>query len=192
METMETKVNTTNETESAAHQTGMMDIKDFDYDLPEELIAQDPLSDRSSSRLMVLDKETGEICKQSISLPASPIRGTELLIIGHDWQTAMHLVIQSPLWERLMESLSEKATAMQAELDAARCRGAVVENIEFGRNSDAHGRSVRSLSGEVDCFVPTIKNRDSNDHVHVDDVLHAISADDFNKRIIHSDSKITE
>lgn len=139
-----------------------------------------------------LDKETGEICRQSISLPASPIRGTELLIIGHVWQTAMHLVIQSPLWERLMESLSEKATAMQAELDAARCRGAVVENIEFGRNSDAHGRSVRSLSGEVDCFVPTIKNRDSNDHVHVDDVLHAISADDFNKRIIHSDSKITE
>ena len=40
METMETKVNTTNETESAAHQTGMMDINDFDYDLPEELIAQ--------------------------------------------------------------------------------------------------------------------------------------------------------
>ena len=31
METMETKVNTTNETESAAHQTGMMDINDFDY-----------------------------------------------------------------------------------------------------------------------------------------------------------------
>ena len=47
METMETKVNTTNETESAAHQTGMMDINDFDYDLPEELIAQDPIEDRS-------------------------------------------------------------------------------------------------------------------------------------------------
>ena len=38
-----------------------MDVKDFDYYLPEELIAQDPLEDRSSSRLMVLDKETGEI-----------------------------------------------------------------------------------------------------------------------------------
>ncbi len=34
---------------------------DYYYDLPEELIAQDPLSDRSSSRLMVLNKETGEI-----------------------------------------------------------------------------------------------------------------------------------
>ncbi|MDO5403367.1 MAG: tRNA preQ1(34) S-adenosylmethionine ribosyltransferase-isomerase QueA [Eubacteriales bacterium] len=38
-----------------------MDLHDFYYDLPEELIAQDPLSDRSSSRLMLLDKNTGEI-----------------------------------------------------------------------------------------------------------------------------------
>ena len=37
-----------------------MDVKDFDYELPEELIAQDPLEDRSSSRLMVLDKTSGE------------------------------------------------------------------------------------------------------------------------------------
>ena len=36
-----------------------MQVKDFDYELPEELIAQDPLEDRSSSRLLVLDKETG-------------------------------------------------------------------------------------------------------------------------------------
>lgn len=33
---------------------------DFYYDLPQELIAQDPLEDRSSSRLLVLDKETGK------------------------------------------------------------------------------------------------------------------------------------
>ena len=38
-----------------------MDVKDFDYELPEELIAQDPLADRSSSRLMVVDKKTGEV-----------------------------------------------------------------------------------------------------------------------------------
>ena len=37
-----------------------MDVKDFDYELPKELIAQDPLLDRSASRLMVLDKHTGE------------------------------------------------------------------------------------------------------------------------------------
>ncbi|MFU0828264.1 MAG: S-adenosylmethionine:tRNA ribosyltransferase-isomerase [Lachnoclostridium sp.] len=38
-----------------------MKKQDFYFDLPKELIAQDPLEDRSSSRLMVLHKETGEI-----------------------------------------------------------------------------------------------------------------------------------
>ena len=36
-----------------------MKRQDFYFDLPEELIAQDPLEDRSSSRLLVLDKKTG-------------------------------------------------------------------------------------------------------------------------------------
>lgn len=35
--------------------------QDFSFDLPQELIAQDPLKDRAGSRLLVLDKETGEI-----------------------------------------------------------------------------------------------------------------------------------
>jgi len=38
-----------------------MKTEDFFFDLPESLIAQVPLSDRSSSRLMVVDKETGEV-----------------------------------------------------------------------------------------------------------------------------------
>ncbi len=37
-----------------------MNLHDFYYDLPQELIAQDPLEDRSSSRLLVLNRETGE------------------------------------------------------------------------------------------------------------------------------------
>ena len=40
-------------------------VADFDYELPEELIAQTPLSDRPSSRLLVLDKETGEVSHRS-------------------------------------------------------------------------------------------------------------------------------
>ena len=38
-----------------------MNVKDFYYDLPQELIAQDPLEDRSSSRLLVLGKKDGLI-----------------------------------------------------------------------------------------------------------------------------------
>ena len=38
-----------------------MNLHDFSYDLPKELIAQDPLTDRASSRLMIMDRKTGEI-----------------------------------------------------------------------------------------------------------------------------------
>ena len=37
-----------------------MNVKDFDFELPQELIAQDPLEDRSGSKLLVLDKDTGK------------------------------------------------------------------------------------------------------------------------------------
>ena len=45
------------------HGLDMSELKkaDFYFDLPEELIAQDPLEDRSSSRLLMLDKKTGEV-----------------------------------------------------------------------------------------------------------------------------------
>ena len=38
-----------------------MEVTDFDYDLPEELIAQTPVEPRDSSRLLVMDKKTGEL-----------------------------------------------------------------------------------------------------------------------------------
>lgn len=39
----------------------ILNIEEFDYDLPEELIAQTPLKDRDTSRLLVLNRENGEI-----------------------------------------------------------------------------------------------------------------------------------
>ena len=36
-------------------------VTDFDYDLPQELIAQHPMEPRDHSRLLVVDKKTGEI-----------------------------------------------------------------------------------------------------------------------------------
>ncbi|HEX9029487.1 MAG TPA: S-adenosylmethionine:tRNA ribosyltransferase-isomerase, partial [Anaerolineales bacterium] len=38
-----------------------MKTSDFDYDLPEEYIAQTPAEPRDASRLMVLDRQTGQI-----------------------------------------------------------------------------------------------------------------------------------
>ena len=42
-----------------------MKVSDFNYDLPEELIAQHPVEPRDTSRLMTLDKENGAICHKA-------------------------------------------------------------------------------------------------------------------------------
>ncbi len=60
-----------------------MEVRDFDYELPEELIAQDPLEDRSSSRLMVLDKETGEIGHQVFTDILDQLNPEDCLVINN-------------------------------------------------------------------------------------------------------------
>lgn len=42
-------------------QAGKLAIADFDYELPQDRIAQEPLADRAASKLMLLDRETGSI-----------------------------------------------------------------------------------------------------------------------------------
>ena len=60
-----------------------MDVKDFYYDLPQELIAQDPLEDRSSSRLMVLDKITGEVEHRHFKDITEYLRPGDCLVINN-------------------------------------------------------------------------------------------------------------
>ena len=60
-----------------------MDVKDFYYDLPQELIAQDPLEDRSSSRLMVLDKATGEVEHRHFKDIVDYLRPGDCLVINN-------------------------------------------------------------------------------------------------------------
>ena len=59
-----------------------MKTKDFYYDLPEELIAQTPLADRSSSRLMLLDKASGEIEHSVFSRLPEYLRAGDCLVMN--------------------------------------------------------------------------------------------------------------
>ncbi len=59
-----------------------MKTSDFNYDLPEELIAQDPLLDRSSSRLMHLDRKTGKVTHGSFRDVASFLEPGDTLVIN--------------------------------------------------------------------------------------------------------------
>lgn len=60
-----------------------MERKDFYYDLPQELIAQDPLADRASSRLMVLDKTTGGIEHKSFRDIVQYLRQGDCLVLNN-------------------------------------------------------------------------------------------------------------
>ena len=60
-----------------------MNVKDFDYELPEELIAQDPLLDRSGSRLMVLDKQDGSIMHKHFTDILEELTAGDCLVINN-------------------------------------------------------------------------------------------------------------
>ena len=60
-----------------------MRVEDFDYELPEELIAQDPLEKRDASRLMVLDKNTGEVWHRHFDDIRDYIRPGDCLVINN-------------------------------------------------------------------------------------------------------------
>ena len=55
---------------------------DYDYELPKELIAQDPLAERSSSRLLVLDRNSGAVSHHVFSEIASFLRAGDLLVLN--------------------------------------------------------------------------------------------------------------
>lgn len=60
-----------------------MKTSDFYFDLPEELIAQDPLEDRSSSRLLVLNKETGEVTHRVFKDIKEYLRPGDCLVLNN-------------------------------------------------------------------------------------------------------------
>ena len=59
-----------------------MDIELFDYDLPKELIAQTPLKDRSASRLLVLNKRTGEIVHEHFTSIIDYLHKGDVLVLN--------------------------------------------------------------------------------------------------------------
>ncbi|MCI8606736.1 MAG: tRNA preQ1(34) S-adenosylmethionine ribosyltransferase-isomerase QueA [Hungatella sp.] len=59
-----------------------MNVSDFNFELPQELIAQDPLEERSSSRLLVLHKNTGETEHRSFRDLKSYLQKGDCLVIN--------------------------------------------------------------------------------------------------------------
>jgi S-adenosylmethionine:tRNA ribosyltransferase-isomerase len=59
-----------------------VNVTDFDFDLPEELIAQDPPAERGGSRLLVLDRATGGVSHHRFAELPSLLRAGDLLVVN--------------------------------------------------------------------------------------------------------------
>jgi S-adenosylmethionine:tRNA ribosyltransferase-isomerase len=60
-----------------------MDVRDFDFDLHPELIAQEPAAERSSARLLHLARENGAIAHTSVSALPTLLRAGDLLVVNN-------------------------------------------------------------------------------------------------------------
>src|ERR1700675_2402798 len=58
-------------------------VSDFNYDLPERLIAQEPASRRDSSRLLVVDRATGELKDSFFTQLPEHLRAGDLLVLNN-------------------------------------------------------------------------------------------------------------
>ena len=70
--------------------------QDFSFHLPEELIAQSPLSVRSASRLLVLDGATGAIADRVMGDLPSYLRAGDLLVFNDTRVVAARIVGSKP------------------------------------------------------------------------------------------------
>ena len=71
-------------------------LSDYDYDLPERLIAQTPLEDRAASRLLVLPKVGGPVEHRHFSEVPSLLQGGDLLVLNDTRVTALRLQGRKP------------------------------------------------------------------------------------------------
>lgn len=60
-----------------------MHITDFDYDLPDELIAQEPLKDRQNSRMLVIDRASGNIADENFSNLTQCLRKGDVMVVNN-------------------------------------------------------------------------------------------------------------
>ena len=131
-----------------------MNTADFDFDLPEELIAQTPLEKRDASRLLVVDKETGAFSDQHFDQIIDQLQPGDALVMnntrvlparlyGIKPETGGHVELlllkntQGDDWEVLAKPAKRLRVGAQISFGDGRLTATVVEELDHG------GRIVR-------------------------------------------------
>ena len=123
--------------------------KDFDFDLPEELIAQTPLKDRTSSRLLVVNKTTHTIEDKHFSDLLEELEEGDTLVVnntrvlparlyGTKEETGAHIEVllltntEGDKWETLVKPAKRMKVGSVVSFGDGRLKATVVEELEQG------------------------------------------------------------
>lgn len=128
-----------------------MELKktDFDFDLPQELIAQDPLEDRSASRLLLLDKNTGQLKNEIFHNITRYLRPGDCLVLnntkviparllGQREGTGAHVEVlllkrrEEDVWETLVKPGKKCKPGTYLVFGDGLLRAQVLETVEEG------------------------------------------------------------
>lgn len=128
-----------------------MDMKtsDFYFDLPQELIAQDPLKDRSSSRLLMLDKETGVVEHHIFKEIVDYLKPGDVLVLnntkviparllGVKEDTGAHVEVlllkrhEKDVWETLVKPGKKCKPGARLSFGDGRLRAHVLDTVDEG------------------------------------------------------------
>lgn len=128
-----------------------MELKksDFYFELPQELIAQDPLEDRSSSRLLVLDKESGQVSHHVFREVADYLHPGDCLVLnntkviparllGRREGTGAHVEVlllkrkEADVWETLVKPGKKCKPGTRLVFGDGMLRAEVLETVEEG------------------------------------------------------------
>ena len=126
-----------------------MRTADFYYDLPQELIAQDPLEDRSSSRLMHLDKETGELEHTDFKHILNYLKPGDCLVVndtkviparlyGHKKETGAVIEIlllkrrENDIWECLVKPGKKARPGAVIDFGEGLLTGEIIDVVDEG------------------------------------------------------------
>ena len=127
----------------------MMKLSDFSYELPQELIAQDPLENRSSSRLMLLDRKTGEIEHKIFSDVMDYLNPGDCLVINdtrviparliglkEDTQAQIEVLLlkrrRDSIWEVLVKPGKKARQGCRISFGEGLLTGEIIDVVEDG------------------------------------------------------------
>ncbi|MBQ4530132.1 MAG: tRNA preQ1(34) S-adenosylmethionine ribosyltransferase-isomerase QueA [Lachnospiraceae bacterium] len=126
-----------------------MNVKDFDFYLPEEQIAQDPLENRSDSKLMVLNRESGEIehkifkditgyLKKGDCLVINNTKVLPARLIGVKEETGAKIELlllkrrENDIWETLVKPGRKAKKGVKISFGDGILTGEIIDEVEEG------------------------------------------------------------